>query len=144
MTHSKKTLPSAEERAKIAAKIAEENRGQNVVVLDLREVTKNFDFFVIATGTSRRQAHAISEEIDREFEKKLGDKRMSIAGYDQSRWIILDYGDIVVHVFDEETREFYALEELWAKAAVLSETKTETNTEPETAFPEPETPSPAL
>ncbi len=113
-------LPSSEERAKIAAKIAADNRGQNVVILDFRDVTPSFDFFVIVTGSSRRQLHAISEEIDRVYEKELGDRRISISGYDESRWIVLDYGDIIVHIFDEQTREYYALEELWAKAKVLS------------------------
>ena len=111
----KKSLPSSEERAKMAAKIAAENRGDNVIVLDLREITKNFDFFVIATGSSRRQLHAISEEIDNKFEEELGDKRLSISGYDESRWIVLDYGDIIVHLFDAETREYYAIEELWGQ-----------------------------
>ena len=114
-------LPSSQERARIAAKVAVDNRGQNVVILDLREVTPNFDFFVIITGTSRRQLHAISEEIDKVYEKKLGDRRLSLSGYEESRWIVLDYGDVVVHLFDEETREYYALEELWAKAKVLSD-----------------------
>ena len=114
-------LPSSEERAKIAANVAMDNRGQNVVILDLREVTSNFDFFVIITGTSRRQLHAISEEIDNVYEKELGDQRLSLSGYEESSWIVLDYGDVVVHLFDEETREYYALEELWAKAKVLSD-----------------------
>ncbi|MCL2306571.1 MAG: ribosome silencing factor [Planctomycetaceae bacterium] len=112
-------LPSSEERAKIAAKIAADNRGQNVVILDLRDVTSNFDFFVIITGSSRRQLHAISEEIDKVYEKELGDRRLGISGYDESRWIVLDYGDVVVHIFDADSREYYALEELWARAKVL-------------------------
>ncbi|MGL4941684.1 MAG: ribosome silencing factor [Thermoguttaceae bacterium] len=108
-------LPPSLERAKLAAKIAVELRATEPCLLDLRKVTEHFDFFLIATGTSRRQLHAISEEIDRVFEKELGDQRLSIAGYDESRWIVLDYGDIVVHLFDQETREFYALEELWGR-----------------------------
>ncbi|MGL6226736.1 MAG: ribosome silencing factor [Thermoguttaceae bacterium] len=114
------TLPSAEERARIAAKIAGENRGENVVILDVRELTPCFDFFVISTGTSRRQLHAVSEEIDKVFEKELGDQRISISGYDESRWIVLDYGDVLVHLFDRETREYYALEELWGKARIVN------------------------
>ena len=116
----KKSLPTSEERAKMAALIAAENRGDNIIVLDLREITKNFDFFVIATGSSKRQLHAISEEIDNKFEKELGDKRMSISGYDESRWIVLDYGDIIVHIFDAETREYYAIEELWGQGKTIN------------------------
>ena len=118
-TRPTKLLPS-QERALIAAQIAADNRAYNIVILDLRELTQFFDFFVIASGTSRRQMHAVSEEIDHEFEDKLGDKRLSISGYRESRWIVLDYGDIIVHLFEPETREFYALEELWGKAKVVS------------------------
>jgi ribosome-associated protein len=75
-----------------------------------------FDYFVIATGASRRQLHAISEEIDHRLEQGLGDRRMGIEGYAESRWILLDYGSVVVHLFDEETRKFYALEDLWTDA----------------------------
>jgi ribosome-associated protein len=104
------------QRALIAARVAEENRGQDVVVLDMRELTPIFDYFVLATGSSRRQLHAISEEIDDALEKGLGDRRLGIEGYEQSRWILLDYGDVVIHLFEPETRAYYALEQLWAQA----------------------------
>jgi ribosome-associated protein len=84
--------------------------------LDLRQQTPVFDYFVIATGTSRRQLHAMSEEIDHKLEDDLNDRRMGIEGYDESRWIILDYGTVVIHLFDEPTRNFYHLEGLWADA----------------------------
>ena len=112
-------LLSSYHRAVIAAQIAADNRAQNIVILDLRELTPLFDFFVIASGTSRRQMHSVSEEIDREFEERHGDKRLSISGYRESHWIVLDYGDIIVHLFEPETREFYALEELWGKAKIV-------------------------
>jgi len=75
-----------------------------------------FDYFVVAPGTSRRQLHAISEEIDRALQEELHDRRLGLEGYEQSRWILLDYGDVVIHLFDEETRTYYALEDLWAQA----------------------------
>ena len=106
----------ARELAVAAAQVAAENRGQDVTVLDLRDVTPICDFFVVATGTSRRQLHAMSEEIDHKLEDDLGDIRMGREGYDESRWILLDYGDVVVHLFDEETRQFYDLESLWGDA----------------------------
>ena len=87
-----------------------------MAVLDMRGMTTEFDYFVLATGNSRRQLHAISEEIDRVLESELGDKRMGIEGYNESRWILLDYGTVVVHMFDEETRAYYALEDLWGHA----------------------------
>ena len=111
--HPDLNLPNSLDRALLAAKIAGENRATDIVVLDLREVTANFDFFVIATGTSRRQLHAVSEEIDNVFEKRLGDRRLSVSGYQESRWIVLDYGDVLVHLFEAGMRRFYALEDLW-------------------------------
>jgi len=104
------------ELALAAAQVAAENRGEDVVVLDMRELTPVFDYFVLATGSSRRQLHAISEEIDHRLEDDLGEPRHGIEGYAESRWILLDYGSIVVHLFDAETREFYALEDLWVDA----------------------------
>lgn len=99
-----------------AARTAEDHRGQDIVVLDMRSITPEFDYFVIATGNSRRQLHAISEEIDRTLEEDLGDQRLGIEGYNESRWILLDYGSVVIHLFDAETRAYYALEDLWAQA----------------------------
>ncbi|MGA2031665.1 MAG: ribosome silencing factor [Thermoguttaceae bacterium] len=103
-------------RAMVAARVAEENRGRDIVILDLRELTAIFDYFVLATGTSRRQLHAMSEEIDRVLQEELNDRRMGIEGYDASRWILLDYGDVVIHLFEPEMRAYYALEDLWAHA----------------------------
>jgi ribosome-associated protein len=99
-----------------AARTAAENGGTEIVVLDMTRHTAVFDYFVIATGTSRRQLHAISEEIDRKLEDDLNDKRMNIDGYDESKWIVLDYATVVIHLFDEDTRSFYSLEDLWADA----------------------------
>ena len=103
-------------RARIAARVAAENRGRDIVILDLRELTCMFDFFVLVSGTSRRQLHAISEEIDRVLQEELGDRRMGIEGYEESRWILLDYGDVVIHMFEPETRAYYAIEDLWGQA----------------------------
>jgi ribosome-associated protein len=109
-------VPDALQRALLAARTAEDNRGVNIVVLDVRELTSMFDFFVIVSGTSRRQLHAISEEIDRVLEQEVGDRRLGIEGYEESRWILLDYGDVIVHLFEPETRAYYALEDLWGRA----------------------------
>ena len=106
----------SQELAFAAARTAAENGGTNIVVLDMTRHTASFDYFVIATGTSRRQLHAMSEEIDRKLEDDLNDKRMNIDGYDESKWIVLDYATVVIHLFDEDTRSFYSLEELWADA----------------------------
>jgi len=116
-------LPSTDARSErslqlalAAARTAVDNRGENVTVLDMRALTPEFDYFVLATGNSRRQLHAISEEIDHTLEEELGDQRLGIEGYNESRWILLDYGSVVIHLFDAETRAYYALEDLWGSA----------------------------
>jgi ribosome-associated protein len=122
------TLADSIEFAKIAAKAAAENKAQDILVLDLSKQTSVFDCFVIATGTSRRQMQAIAEEIERVY-KARGEIRLSISGYNDSRWIALDYGGVVIHLFDEECRKFYDLEGLWADSARidLTEALRETN-----------------
>jgi ribosome-associated protein len=107
--------PLAEQRAALCAQVAQDHKGKDIVVLDLRGLTPVFDFFVIVTGTSRRHIHTLTEEMDAAM-RGQGEERLSIQGYETSRWVAQDYGDVVVHVFDSEAREYYALEELWADA----------------------------
>jgi len=104
------------ERAKLAARLADDNRGKDILVLDLREATPLLDFFVIASANSRRQGYAIASEIDQEM-KKLGEAKLGMEGAEEGRWILVDYGDFVVHVFSEDARSYYALEEIWGDAA---------------------------
>lgn len=114
------------EQACLCARVADEYRGNDVVVLDMTQITPHYDYFVIATGNNRRQMHAIAEEVDRVLSKQ-GSKRMGIEGYDDSTWILQDYGDIVLQLFTEETREYYRLEELWADATVVDWQQTSAN-----------------
>lgn len=103
------------ERACLAARVAHENKARDVQILDMRSLTPLYDFFVLATGTSRRQIHTLAEEIDAAL-RAVGDRRLSVEGYEASKWVVQDYGDVVVHLFDPDTRSYYALEELWADA----------------------------
>jgi ribosome-associated protein len=108
-------IPDALARACLAAKVAADCKGTDVKVLDLRDLTPIFDFFVISTAASRRQVHTIVEESDAVL-RAVGDERMSVTGYETSKWVVQDYGDVVVHVFDTDTRGYYNLEELWGDA----------------------------
>ncbi len=108
-------LPPALQRACLAAKTAADNKASNIVVLDMRPLTPMFDYFVISTGASRRQVHTVVEETDAAL-RAVGDRRLGVEGYESSKWVVQDYGDVVVHVFDTETRDYYNLEELWADA----------------------------
>ena len=114
-TSPARTLSSALHRACLAARIAADNKARDILVLDMRPCTPLFDFFVIATGASRRQVHAITEEVDAGLRAE-GDTRLGIEGYEASKWVVQDYGDVVVHVFDPDTRDYYKLDELWADA----------------------------
>ena len=98
------------------ARIIEETRGKDIRILDLRSVTEVFDYFVIATGSSRRQMHAVSDEIERVVKAEWGDEKRGIEGYDESRWIVLDYGDVIVQLFDADSRQYWDLEHLWGDA----------------------------
>lgn len=110
---------SSLERACLSARVAAENKGRDILVLDMRNITRLYDYFVLVTGSSRRQIHTISEEVDAAL-TRAGDRRLSIEGYEASKWVVQDYGDVVVHVFDPSAREYYTLEELWADAEQVS------------------------
>ncbi len=99
-----------------AAQVAHDNKGQDVVLLDLRELTAVFDFFLVVTGTSSRQLHAIADEIKTTLATKFGEKRLGMEGYAAGTWILQDYGDVVIHLFDEKARDYYSLEQLWSDA----------------------------
>ena len=108
-------LAKALDRAKLAARIADDNRAKEILLLDLRQATPLIDFFVIASANSRRQANAIASEIDQEM-KKLGEMKLGMEGTEEGRWILIDYADFVVHLFAEDARGYYALEEIWGDA----------------------------
>jgi ribosome-associated protein len=108
----------------LAARIADDNRAKDIKILDLRGLTSVFDFFVIATGASVRQLHAISDEIETEAREKLNDRKLGSEGYSQGGWVLIDFGDVVVHLFDPASREYYALEDLWGQAPLLPFTPT--------------------
>jgi ribosome-associated protein len=106
----------ARDLAVAAARVAEETRGTDVSVLDLRGITPVFDYFVIATGSSRRQMHAMADEIEAAIKKEFHDRKRGGEGYEEGRWIVLDYGNVMVHLFDAEARSYWDLEQLWSDA----------------------------
>jgi ribosome-associated protein len=106
------------EHARICARVADDNRAKDILLLDLRKATSLVDFFVIATATSRRQSHAIGTEIDQEM-KRRSEFKLGIEGSEEGRWVLIDYGDFVVHIFSVEARAYYALEEIWGDAEPL-------------------------
>ncbi|MEO6334136.1 MAG: ribosome silencing factor [Pyrinomonadaceae bacterium] len=100
----------------LAINCADEKKAVNMVGLDLREIASFTEFFVIASGTNTRQVQAIADEINEQLKKQLRRKPVRIEGYSAAEWVLLDYGDFVVHLFDKEARDFYDLERLWRDA----------------------------
>ena len=83
-----------------------------MTILDLRDVTSFTDFFVICSVSNPRQGHAVADEIEKQL-KQTGELPTSIEGYDPAEWILMDYGDFIVHIFSENARAYYDLERLW-------------------------------
>ncbi len=100
------------------ARICEEFRGRDTVVLDLTEVTPIVDFFVITTGNNVRQMHAIADEVRVQMRAR-GNSFNPLEGAVNSPWVLQDYGDIVLHVFTGEARELYDLEKLWSDGKLI-------------------------
>lgn len=98
---------------------AESKKAFDLVVLDLREVTSFTDYFVICSVSNPRQGHAVSDEIQKGL-KEIGELPVSIEGYDTAEWILMDYGDFLVHIFSETARSYYDLERLWRHAKRVS------------------------
>jgi ribosome-associated protein len=118
-TSKKETPDPSKAFALEAAKIAAERNCTDIVVLDLSGKSPATDYFVIATGTSDRQMRTVANEIcDAARKEKM--QRFGRAGYEQARWILLDYVDVVIHLFDSEYRDYYDLELLWGDAKRLT------------------------
>jgi ribosome-associated protein len=118
---SSETTPRSEavlDRAFLAARVAAHNKARDILVLDMRGITPLYDYFVLASGSTRRHIRTLTEEIDAALTAD-GDRRLGIEGNDSCKWVVQDYGDLVVHLFDPEARRYYALEELFADAPRL-------------------------
>jgi len=111
----KESQPELDERIVMALEAADGKKAMGSVVLDLREIASFTDYFVITSGTNERQVQAISDGIV-EALKKSGTPALRVEGYKTAEWILLDYGDFVVHIFDEKARRFYDLERLWRES----------------------------
>lgn len=107
--------PSALEKARIAVEAGLDRKATDPVILDVRELTSFADAFVVLTGRSDRQVKAIADAVE-EALRQHGEKPLGIEGIDDGRWVLMDCNDLIVHVFQEETREHYDLERLWSDA----------------------------
>lgn len=112
------STPFAEldEEVKLALHCASEKKAFDLVALDLREIASFTEFFIIASGANQRQAQAIADEIQEQLKRQLKSKAVRIEGYSSAEWILIDYGDFIVHIFEQKAREFYDLQRLWRDA----------------------------
>ncbi len=108
------------------AEYLEDKKAMNVVVLDIHPLTVVADYFVIASGRSETQVKALYSELQKKMSEK-GIHARHRDGFQGSRWLVLDYADIIVHLFHQEEREFYSLERLWADAARVYDSSSEAN-----------------
>lgn len=111
----KVTDAAQRERAVFVAEAALDKKAERLVALDVREVTSYADTFILATGTSDRHARSIADAV-REAVAARGEKPLGIEGYEEGRWVLIDLGDVIVHVFQSAVREEYDLERLWSDA----------------------------
>ena len=102
-----------------AVKTLARMKANDIVVLDLREISSFTDYFIVASATSFRQVKSACDELEKEF-KEIKIVPLHIEGYSDGNWVILDYCEFVIHIFYEDTREYYAIERLWADAQKIT------------------------
>ena len=106
---------TAEAKTRLIAQAADAVKAEDIIALDVRELTIITDYFVICTGKSSIQIRAISDRIEEKLRNE-GERKLRVEGRQEATWILMDYGDVVVHVMAAEQRDFYRLEELWGEA----------------------------
>ncbi len=108
-----------DENVKLALQAASEKKAFDINALDLRQVASFTEYFLIVSGANQRQTQAIADGIEEDLKKKLGDRALRIEGYRTADWILMDYGDFVVHIFEKKARETYDLQRLWRDAKLV-------------------------
>ena len=115
MTNSTSSPPDIAARCRGVVAAAEDLKANRLRILELSEISSLADYFLVCSGNSERQVQAIADAVLQRLRAEHV-RAHHVEGYQAGRWVLLDFGDFVVHVFDEETRSFYALEKLWADA----------------------------
>lgn len=102
----------SKEAAKIAVNAMEEKKAEDIRIIEISEISTLADYFIIANGSNVNQVHAISDHVEEQLAKN-GIHPRQIEGYENANWVLMDYGDVIVHIFDKENRLFYNLERIW-------------------------------
>ena len=111
-------IKTSREMAKMAVEALEDRKGEDVKILDITEISTLADFFIIASGTNINQVQAMADAVQDKL-GRAGHMTKNVEGYDSGNWILLDFGDIIVHVFDSENRLFYDLERIWRDGKLI-------------------------
>lgn len=109
---------TSKEMTKLAINALEDKKAEDIRIIDISEVSVLADYFIIASGTNRSQVQALSDNVE-ETLGRAGNPVKQVEGYDTANWILLDFGDIIVHVFDNENRLFYDLERIWRDGKLI-------------------------
>ncbi len=105
-------MASSKELAKIAIEAMEDKKAIDIKIIDIEKISTLADYFIIASGSNRNQVQAMADEVDEKM-SRAGYEPKNVEGYRNANWILMDYGDLVIHIFDEENRLFYDLERIW-------------------------------
>ena len=109
---------TSKEPAKLAVKALDDKKGEDISIIDISEVSVVADYFIIAGGSNRSQIQAMADNVDEIIGKNGGSLRQ-IEGYDAGNWVLLDFSDVIVHIFDKENRLFYDLERIWRDGKIV-------------------------
>ena len=109
----------SKEMVKLAVQALEDKKGEDIKVIDITGVSVLADYFIIASGTNKNQVQALVDNVD-ETLGRAGYEAKQMEGYTTANWVLLDYNDIIVHVFDSENRLFYDLERIWRDGKTIS------------------------
>ena len=119
-TAPKTQFSALDPEVQLAVRSAADKKATEIIILDLREIASFAEYFIIASGANQRQVQAVADEIEEQLKKQLGRRPVRIEGYGTAEWVLMDYGDFIVHIFKREAREFYDLERLWRDAIKVS------------------------
>lgn len=114
---------NSNEIAKLAITALEDKKAEDIKVIDIREVSVIADYFIIANGTNRSQIQALSDNVEEKL-GRAGIPLRQIEGYDNANWVLLDFHDVIIHIFDKENRLFYDLERIWRDGKIITEADT--------------------
>ena len=116
VTETRTPFADLDAEVKLAIECASEKKAFDMSALDLREIASFAEFFILCSGANQRQVQAISDEIEEQLKKQLNQRPVRIEGYRTAEWVLMDYGDFIVHIFEKNARDFYDLERLWRDA----------------------------